>query len=274
MSTPKRHHYVPRFLIANFISKVGKVWVRRTSDGAVWQAKPESVYVERHRYSTIAANGRRDPQLELDYAVLEGAARPVVDKLIADGRAGRSATTSPNEKAVWDEFLYQQMKRVPAMTDQLSSIQSWQDRIESAVSAMEARGLVIDEATLAEFRSPEGMARLAQNATVRALSQSSPAIRALLATSHLELGKAAPGTSFVLGSRPVAGAGRGILAAAQGGHAMWFPIAPDVVVRPAFEQPSPLFSQLPAAAVEAINKVSVAQSDFILANDEEKVRKA
>ena len=262
MSIPKRHHYVPRFILANFVDAEGKLWVRRVSDGMVWSAVPEDVYVERHRYSSIGPAGKRDPELEKAYSVLEGVTKPVVDKLVAAGRSSQTPAITIAEKAAWDEFLYHQMKRVPAVTAALEKKQGWGERLEAAVERLRERGLVADEETLAEMRSPAGLARLKQNATVKALSADSPLVRILLGAANIEVGTAPIGTSFVISSHPIAGIRSGILLAKSDGAEMWMPIASDVAVRVAFDatlRTVPLTTD----KVTSINRDSRAQGEFL-----------
>ena len=262
MTAPKRHHYVPRFILANFVDASGALWVRRATGGPAWSSAPEDVYVERHRYSLIDEQGNKDTRLEGAYAVLESATKPVIDKLLMAARSKTPPNINSGEKAVWDEFLYHQMKRVPAVTDKLAERQSWEDRLENAKEKLLARGVSVDEATLADVRSPKSIARIKQNATVKALAADSPLIRMLLGASSVELGVAPSGEAFVIGSRPIAGADAGLLSAADGSATLWFPIAWDIAVRPIFGGPGKT-NVLSPDAVTAINNNSLRQSDFL-----------
>jgi hypothetical protein len=231
MNTPKRHHWVPRFLLQNFCDASGLLWVQQLETGAVWQAIPENVFVERHRYSTIEEDGHRDPQLELDYARLEAAASPIVSSLIAAARSGSPPDLSPTDREKWDTFFYHQFKRVPAMTRQLTRQKSWEQRIEKAISKVTDTGVPADADAIANLRSKAGRSKIVQNATVKALgTPASDIVRLLLNRAVLVLEVASPGSEFVIGDRPIVNAGKGLASGAQ----MWLPLAPDVAVRPAF----------------------------------------
>ena len=270
MIIPKRHHYVPRFFLANFVDGAGKLWVRRASGGPVWSAAPEDVYVERHRYSSIDETGNRNPELEREYSVLEGAAKPVIDKLLAAGRNKRPPALEVSEKAVWNEFLYHQMKRVPAVTAALVKKQSWSERLEDALQKLLDGGVSIDQETADDLRSRNSLARLSQNATVKALSADSPLVRVMLGAATVELGVAPPGTSFIISSHPIAGFRAGLQSAMSAASEMWLPIASDVAARLTFGE-EPRTVELLAEKVSKINLDSSAQGEFLAGASQELV---
>ncbi|MGO6755916.1 DUF4238 domain-containing protein (plasmid) [Rhizobium ruizarguesonis] len=261
MSQPKRHHYVPRFLLANFVNTNGKLWVRRAKAPSVWSASPENTFLERHRYSSIDDQGNYDTELEQTYSALEGAAKPIVDKFIDCGRAQTVPTISPTEKATWDQFCYQQMKRVPEVTNQLAMRLPWAERLEQAISQAVEMGITADQAILDEVRSPEGLARIRQNATVKALAAESKVIMAMLAAANYEIGITS-GDEFVVGSRPIAMASHGLADAEAGKTTMWFPLASDVAVRPRFSGTSST-RRLSTKEVSEINEHIIRQSEYV-----------
>ena len=273
MSIPKRHHYVPRFILANFVDDAGKLWVQRSSGGTVWSAVPEDVHVERHRYSSVDPAGNRDPELEKAYSVLEGVTKPIVDQFLTAGRSGRPPVITVAEKAAWDEFLYHKMKRVPAATAALEKKQGWGERLDAAIERLRERGLAVDEETSAELRSPDSLARLKQNATVKALSADSPLVRILLGAANIELGVAPTEISFVISSHPIAGIRAGLQSAESGASEMWLPIASDVAVRVAFGVEFRTVA-LTLDKVASINRDSRAQGDFVAGASKDLVESA
>lgn len=208
--------------------------------------------------------------LEEAYSALEGAAKPVIDKFIDGGRAKTLPTFSPEEKATWDEFCYHQMKRVPEVTSKLAVRLTWPERLEQALSKAAEMGLTADQTILDGLRSPEGLAKIRQNATVKALAADSPLIMAMLSAANFEIGFTS-GDEFVIGSRPIAMASEGLVQAEVGKTAMWFPLAPDVAVRPKFNGPSSL-RQLSAKQVREINEHILRQSDYVASASETLLR--
>lgn len=262
MTIPKRHHYVPRFILANFVDNTGKLWVRRLEDGRVWPASPEDVYVERHRYSFVDVEGKHDPALECAYSVLEGMTKPVIDKLLKAARTSQSPVITAGEKSVWDEFLYHQMKRVPAAISAVIEKQDWNTRLEAVIESLQKRGVDMDDKALAELRSSEGLKRLAQNATVKALSSDSPLIRVLLGAANIEIGVAPMGSSFVISSHPIAGVSKALESTDAETPERWLPIASDVAVRIAFDCVSRTQTLSPEK-ITLININSRMQGDFL-----------
>lgn len=262
MSIPKRHHYVPRFILANFVDDAGKLWAGWVGGGPVWSAAPDEVYVERHLYTSIDAAGNRDTELEQAYSVLEGMAKPLVDRFLANGRSGAAPLVTDAEKAVWDEFLFHQMKRVPAMLSALEKKQNWAERLEAVIDKLRERGVYVDEKILTELRSPVGLERLKKNATVKALSADSPLVRILLGAANIELGVAPAGTCFAISSHPIAGIRAGLQSVRSGASEMWLPIASDVAVRVAFGGENRTMT-LAQSKIESINRDSLGQGDYL-----------
>jgi hypothetical protein len=270
MTNPKRHHYVPRFILANFVDDVGKLWVTRVSGGNVWSAKPDDVYVEGHRYSWLTKDGSRDSELEQAYSVLEGETVPVVAEFLRAARARCSPVLTAAAMDTWTEFLYHQMKRVPAVTYALVRTRSWEARLELAIGALRDRGITVGEDKLTDLRSPDGLARLFQNATVGALLADAPPIRQLLASATVELGLAPVGSSFLIGSHPIAGVRSGIEGAPQLSTDMWLPIASNVAVKVAFGGKARTVA-LTAEKVASINRDSCLQSEYVAGSSRELV---
>lgn len=262
MNIPKRHHFVPRFILANFAGGDGKLWVRSLVSGSAWSATSENVYVEGHRYSTIESDGSRDGALETSYSELEGAAKPVVDKLISAARIGAPPVLDGDERAIWNEFFYHQLKRVPAMTKAVAAKEGWTERLEAVIDGLESRGIHPSPELLAELRSPAGLAAMTQNATVLALSKP-PAelVQSMLNASKIEVAFTVAGKAFLIGDRPIANAAAGVASGAP----LWFPIAPDVAVRPIFDPQPEGHSAVAMGAnqVASINAAIAAQCDQV-----------
>lgn len=199
MTSPKRHHFVPRFILANFAGADGRLWVGSRATRKTWNTAPENVFVEQHRYSAIRDDGSRDPALEARYSKLEGDAKPIVDTILASARAGRPPVTSASDKRTWDAFFYHQVKRVPAVSSALAGKQGWAERLEVAIARLEKAGVRADAATLEKLRSDQGLEVIAQNAKVKALAtEPSAALEVLLQASTLEVAVASEGAAFLI----------------------------------------------------------------------------
>lgn len=267
MSKPKRHHYVPQMLLRNFVDAKGKLHVYRKSDAATWEASPADTFLERHLYSTIEADGAREPDLERAYSDLEGQASQIIASLIAAARGGTVPTLSDQERDVWALFVYQQMKRVPEMFRKLAVKRPFADRLEDAIKQLETRlGRSLSAEEAADFRAPEVLARLQQNAIVKALADPGHVVQEQLLSMSLQVALAPDGSGFVIGSQPVArtGSGSSFNLLDPEVH-LWLPIASDVAVRfLKSTQPTETVT-LAADHVTRINRQMLAQSEMIVA---------
>jgi hypothetical protein len=152
----------------------------------------------------------------------------------------------------------------------LENKQGWDERLDAAIERLRGRGLVVDEKTMAELRSPEGLARVKQNATVKALSTDSPLVRILLGAANIEIGVAPAGASLVISSHPIAGVRAGLQSVESGASEMWLPIASDVAVRVAFGGELRTVA-LAADRVNSINRASLGQGDFLAGSSKDLV---
>ena len=183
--------------------------------------------------SPLEEDGTRDRSLERAYAKMEGEASTLVERFITAARNGTELVLTEDEKGIWVYFFYQQIKRVPEMFRQLEVQRTFADRIGDAIKKLELRiGRPLTEEESRDLRAPESLARIQQNATLKALADPGQLIQTLLLTMALELAVAPPGSAFVIGSQPVArtanGASTNMLDPTV---QLWLPIASDVAVR-------------------------------------------
>ncbi|MDF2797437.1 MAG: hypothetical protein K0R85_181 [Devosia sp.] len=136
---PKRHHYVPEFLLNNFRAQDNLVRLFDKKDAAsgVVARNPTKVLFEPHLYTRTHNDGHRDAQLEAAYGRLEDASAPIVKRIVDSARAKRLPQLSAWEKAVWDQFLYNQWRRVPELHATLFTREFFDKLREDAVASFE-----------------------------------------------------------------------------------------------------------------------------------------
>ena len=116
MSKPKRHHFIPQFLLRNYINERGKVWVFRKGGPHVFEAVPNDIALEKH-YNSTHENGRRDSALETRLAqVVENRYAPVMKDLI-DGIRDRQDIDLPSIKRGLLRLAYMQFTRSKPIKD-------------------------------------------------------------------------------------------------------------------------------------------------------------
>ena len=135
VSTPtKRNHYVPRFLQEYFVREDGKLWVYDKDGGEPRPQLPINTGVERFLYTVRKDDGQHDDSLERWFAEMEGATKPILDRLIQPGTRIEEA-----EKLAVAKFMAFMFTRVPRTIEAAAEI-------SSAVWKEHLRKLVADEA--------------------------------------------------------------------------------------------------------------------------------
>lgn len=234
MSSPKRHHYIPRMLLKRFSNEHGIFYVfdKRNPDKGVHKRKLENLFVERHLYTQVDAKGAKDVSVETEYlSSLESKASRLFKKLVFAARRGDAPCLTPVEKDICIEFFYCQHMRVPERGGRTK---------EEAYQRSRRR---ID--FMSRFRSPqEGelpiayedgtFRRLWKNARSEILRIENPVVIDVLSQKQIGVAvirKPKPRRSFVIGSNPVLK-----LAHSNRAHLndpaidFWLPLSRDVAV--------------------------------------------
>lgn len=234
MSSPKRHHYIPRMLLKRFSNERGIFFVydKRQPEKGVHKRKLENLFVEKHLYTQIDASGAKDVSVETEYlASLESEASRLFSKLVLAARRGEAPCLTPVEKDICIEFFYCQHMRVPERGGRSK---------EEAYQRSRRR---ID--FMSRFRSPYGgelsiafedgtFRRLWKNARSEILRIENPVVIDVLSQKQVGVSvirKPKPRRSFVIASNPV-------LKVAQPDWAnmndpaddFWLPLSRDVAV--------------------------------------------
>ena len=110
MKEPKRHHYVPKMLLRNFVDKSGNLhfFNKHFQKRVVKTTKPSNFCVENRLYWFDD-----DGSLEKKLAQLETRAAPIIMKIVKKARIGEKPGLNSSEKEIWDHFLICQWGRTP-----------------------------------------------------------------------------------------------------------------------------------------------------------------
>lgn len=267
MSQPKRHHYVPQFLLRRFVDENGQLAVYRKSDGKTWTTTPGNLFVERDLYSTTK-DGTLDPKLEHEYSQLEGDANLVISRFIASAGQGQIPVISSEEKRTFGDFFYQQIKRVPEMFRALEVQKDFANRLEQKIGDVESRlGYSLSEDEKSNLLTPQSISRIQKNATVKSLGDINSNIRARLLSMSLEIVVAPAGVSFVIGSQPVSRSKQGNPVGSFDPNVhLWLPVSSSIAVRYAsFDDPIRI-ANVSSSEVDSINRQIYRQSEMIAGN--------
>jgi hypothetical protein len=213
----------------------GEGWLHGFSKGqphrGVFRSRPANLFLETHLYSELGKDGGRDPRMELWFSRLESQADPVIDKIVAAARSNREPGLTPEERAIWDLFLFMQWKRVPDLHRTVTTDCELDETLNQITAELREEYPQF-KATLDALAHPAAKKRLFQNVRVGALSPPSSEVKKVLRARGLAILRiTAPNKSFVIGNRPV-------VKLTVNGQSdlrdptceLWLPVAPDVLV--------------------------------------------
>ncbi len=267
MSNPKRHHFVPQFILRRFVDHNGKLYSfdKRIHEKGVLAQTPEGLFVKKHLYSTIDVAGNREATLETHLSSVESVASTIIEKIIETARSHQNPKLTHAEKELWNQFFYLQWKRVPESFSRRELVARYDTYLEESLAEFESHRRPLTGAEHAHFRNPHTRDRLYRNASIMAVAE--PGVHVQEARREKGLGVALiekPNKSFIIGSFP-------IVRFANGGNAhlasptvqIWFPIASDVAVTPIFPRDSERLVIINDKNIRSINEAIFRQSTLI-----------
>ncbi len=126
MNTPKRHHILPRFYLNGFCRNE-RLWVFDRELKTIRQSTPANTCVKKHYYSFTDNEGKKTTEVEEWLALIEGEAKPIIDKINAGDRL------TIDEKYVLSVFIGTMMDRG---TDFEKQVQKFQGRMTEMIADM------------------------------------------------------------------------------------------------------------------------------------------
>lgn len=224
---PKDHHFIPRFILENFTDEGGFLhfWRRNKPAGVVFKAIPRELFFVKFLYSYDQGQAK-DHSLETFFAnEVEAPAAPLFERLCASVRRGAEPTLTPEEWAIWDTFVYFQIKRTPRYINRMAERAGLDDLIlkNAEIYRPGAASLIAND--------PDLRKRLMKNARVAAQRlPPSDAIKRVSATLGLVIYYLRDkGKSFIVGDSPIAVAtGAPVGLSAQ--TFMFLPVAKDIAL--------------------------------------------
>ncbi len=263
-NTPKRHHYVPQFILRNFANGNQKLYYFRRKDGSVRETSSKNVFVKNHAYTEEQEDGTKSAPVESELAQLEGLASDVIDKIITTARSGDGPMLAEPERRIWLRFLYSQFMRHPAA--QKSAREP--DYMSVIIDDIERDLGPLSEEMRAYFLEPARKCRMARKATIRAIIYDpeehsdlmpileSRGIGVVVITNQSE--------SFVIGDKPVLWLPSPATPLTFPECRLLYPISRDIMVHwgPSYVD-STLISLSDHADIRTLNAMAFAQSKAV-----------
>lgn len=238
---PKRHHYVPQMLLRRFANAEGGLYYfdKRFAYKGVSVTTPQNLFLEGHLYSHCDDHGAKSAPVERYFSDLDGLADQIVDKIAYEVRRQRLPGLTVKERVLWNLFFYYQWKRVPDVIETNASQASYEMFIGEWIAEFQRHIRPLTDEERRNFENPSVVARIKQSAKVDAIAKlpNEEIMKALgqkgLAVAHITK----PSKSFVIGSFPIVKLNHpGRTHMTDPSVEMWFPIAHDVAVTPAFSR--------------------------------------
>jgi hypothetical protein len=234
MSTPKRHHFVPRMLLNNFTDEDGYLHWRFLNGRheTLRRGRPDEVFFENHLYSTMTEDGAKDARIEQQFlAVLESDAAPAMRAILEAARASKPPVLTDDQRASWIAFFLTQWRRTPdrqkAVLPDAKGMELLEEILEEVRQALPWR-----LAEIGRLSTENAKRRALRNARIDGLRQLNVKILEVLEHRGIAVLRIVkPRRSFVIASNPVAkmtSEGRNDLSDISA--EMWLPIASDVAV--------------------------------------------
>ena len=110
---PTKQHYVPNFILRNFVSVDGTLWIMQKDTKRCWARKGGG----NDRYDAFAENEYLPQNVDYAFWTREHAAAPIISTILAAGRAGNAPCLVHAENEHLCRFLLAQILRVPRVKD-------------------------------------------------------------------------------------------------------------------------------------------------------------
>ena len=254
-----RHHYIPQFILRNFLDQRGHIWVFDRERDRVYATTPKNVFVQSNLYATytwpreripadclptdidaFVASFSKDASIETDVFAngIEKEAAPVVSRIIDAARSGRCPRLSFVDVARWQRFAISQARRTPESQKRIARVGSDRDVFYEAVvrvAKRENHSLPSKSDFFADPRAVEVMHRTLCTVNASFAAGRSSHVRRQTDQFIAETGMLVAAItdrrcSFVIGSH-----GFAIVNTDQDKRSFsgsWFTVAPDVAIAP------------------------------------------
>ena len=267
MSESKKHHYIPKFILKNFLNNEGKIfiWNKKDKLNEVRQYIPEKVFAEKFLNSTIDNEGNRDNKLEDAFAKLDTESAKVInDKLIKSLDNRIQPDLYEEDRRVIDLFFYQIAFRSPQTLEEILTDQVYDKLIEHMVENEGIGGKKISDSEKARVRSDDTKKRIIQNAHIDARWSRNTEILEMLNRMTLTiLPLYKNNKSFVVASKPMAYLNKEKL------PLIWLPISPKFCISYTnIGKPISVLAPPPDEYIRKINNLLFNQTTVIGSNSD------
>ena len=121
-NNPKRHHYIPKMLLNNFLDDKDRIWIYDKNGGKLYQGTPTNTFVQRNLYRTLNFDHENySCEAEEELSRIESRAAPVIRRIIKCARNNEHPKLSPEDRDAWKRFALAMARRTPESQERVFS---------------------------------------------------------------------------------------------------------------------------------------------------------
>ena len=137
----QRHHYIPKFLLKNFIGHDGYLWVADRGQHKIYKTRPRKAFVEKGLYVRHdIAQSTKNYEYELRLSKMESDVAPVIQEIIQRARKGQPAHLSEQNRRILKEYFLAMARRTPESQMRVSQVGDKDAFYEAARAQAEKHG--------------------------------------------------------------------------------------------------------------------------------------
>ena len=118
MSEPKRHHYIPQFILRNFLNENNKLYYWNTGKQEIEERNTKSIYMEFNLYRDEKNNPENPTIIEKKFSALEGKVANLINNKII---GKRTIKITRDENELLRKYLFLLSFRSAARKEQYSN---------------------------------------------------------------------------------------------------------------------------------------------------------
>lgn len=278
----RRNHYIPKFLLKNFVDKDGKLWMCNRNDRKILQLNPINAFVEKDLYTLHDfVQSITTFEYEESFSKTEDKSACVVQMIIERARKGHRPGLSEEEGKIWKEFFVSIARRNPnTLSDMVEN--AGDAFYQSAKELADKDGFCLpDQETLYQNQQIRSLKKIVeQNSKARFAVGDHEILRKDIEEFIPKIGFrfariVKPSKSFVVGSCGLSTVkGNNSNGLLQGS---WLPISYDIAVQATVFPDREEFMDFDRSsngdsAIRTINLAAAKQSHFFAGRSEELIR--
>ncbi len=142
-NNPKRHHYIPKILLNNFLDDKNRLWVYDKEKGKLYPSTPKNIFVQKNLYRILNFDGDYSYEAEEELSRIESRAAPVIRRIIQCARNNENPKLSMKERHSWMRFYIASCRRSPEFVEEMLRLdEEYDDVLHTAFESLLSQQLI------------------------------------------------------------------------------------------------------------------------------------